>query len=425
LGNAVHSSWNFFPKEKIQFQTALERYKVNREIKMRSLVPLFTLMIDILNFEMYYLDIELIKFCDESLQEFFRLSNIQYSKLLSNPLYSRIPILKELEAQNVVVCENCFDEIFNFWIYAEKFTGIKRDKYDTILCPACFEKEFKYIDQSFSVFISYKYETQDLKKLFERVKKRVDIELGNEPFGGGEIEDELQISLAKFNKDTRFNAKIKADFIQQHKNDLNLTAFFNKKNPIFMKIPAIKVLEHIQSNFAVLAEYQKPMHNEFTEQLASIGNYKLQELLKGRKKSWAQIQNDKSNFAVCEVGSHKDKENKHLTTKLEDEIKQQNGFDAFDNAHTICDKKNHDNNTNESSNKNNNNNNNIETYNYDNISENDSLFDFYEKTNLKLFDGNIEDANLGGAGSNKIFKENKIFNNSKCGESHNENLNKG
>lgn len=373
----------------MQFQTALERYKVNREIKMRSLVPLFTLMIDILNFEMYYLDINLVKYCLENLQEIFKLSNIQNSKILHSPLYSRIPIYKELESQNAVVCENCFDEIFNFWIYAEKFTGIKKDKYDTLMCPACFEREFKYIDQTASLFIAYKYETQELKKLFSRIEKRIDIEEGNYD-SKGEIEDEFQVCLIKSNKDTRYNAKIKSEFLLKNKNDENLTVFLNKKNPIFEKISASKILEHIKNNFEVIAYYQKPSHNDFTQQLEFIQNKKLVDLLKGRNKNWAQKINDKNNFLT-----------KEKDLNIEDDK------NAYNNAYNDDEKIN-----------------NIDECGKNNaVSDSDSLLDFYEKANLKLFEGSIEEANL-MLNNSRFLKGKNEINNISHNCFINENLNK-
>jgi hypothetical protein len=257
------------------------------------------------------------------------------------------------------------------------------------MCPNCFEKEFKYIDQNSSLFISYKYETQELKKLFGRVKKRMDIEIGNSDCSG-EIEDEFQISLAKFNKDTRFNAKIKCDFLQRNKNDEKLTVFLNKKNPIFEKIAAKKILEHIQNNFDILSNYQKPIHNKFTEQLDSIGNKNLVDLLKGRKKDLAQKQHDKSNFAEDENAKEinlKVEENKVFKIKAED--------DNIDNKNCKC---------------------------YA-VGQSDSLLEFYEKTNLKLIEGSLEDANLGSV-CNKFFKgKNNLIYSSHYGI--NESLNKG
>jgi len=363
----VHSSWNFFPKEKIQFETALDRYKVNREIKMRSLVPLYTLMIDIMNFEMYYLDLELVKFCFYNLQELIRNSNIKNSKILMNPLYSHISIKKELESQNIVVCENCFDEIFNLWVYAEKFVGARKEKHDLIMCPVCFEKEFKYIDADYPFFISYKYETKDLKKLLERVNKRIDIEEGK-LLCNGELDDEFQMSLVKINKDTIFNSKTKSEFIKKNLNDEKLTVFSNKKNPIYNLIPSRKIFEHILNNFEKVINFNKPIFNEISVQLDGI-NEKSLNLLKGIKNNNLTL-----NQNIKEYYSN--------SAKLNDSLEEN-----IDNISISCEIKNKS------------------------TGESDSLLAFYEETNLKLLEGSLEDANLEINKRKNMKEKNSIYNN--------------
>lgn len=262
---------------------------------MRSLVPLFTLMVDLLNYEMYYLDICLVKYCYANLLEVFSSSEKSINNLLQNPLYANVQIIKETDNENLVVCEICYDELFNYWAYGEKF--LRKDKYDAIMCLSCFEREFKSLDFKYRVFLAYKYSIHDLKKLFERVKKRIDIEENNietynlkTDFENStedkiyyELEDEFQANLAKANKDTRFNNRLKAEFIDNNKTDEKLIPFLNSKNPIFKKIKAMKILNHVKNNFMQICNKDIRRVNIFTSQINEISNEKLLAKLLGKK----------------------------------------------------------------------------------------------------------------------------------------------
>lgn len=279
LGFATHSSWNFFHKEKKAFEIALDRFNINKTIPMRSLVPIFNLMIDILNFEMYYLDIDLVKFCYEKLKDIHYESSKELKNILNNPKYFKIQLLKE--ESHLVVCELCYEELFNFWSYAD--FSKKREKFDAIMCSKCFEKEFNNFDLNSPITIGYKYEIDELDKLLRRVEKRISIEEKNEV--DWDYENEFQPSLVKINSDTVFNCKIKMEFIQRNLKDIEsgkLTNFLNKKNKIFEKISPLVVMEDIKKNFEFVVKNEKLEYDSsITSQINKIFYKRIKNVLLG------------------------------------------------------------------------------------------------------------------------------------------------
>jgi hypothetical protein len=61
--HSVNTSWNFGMKHRSTMEHAMKRYEINKGIQFRSLVPMLTLMMDILNKELVDLDDDFITYC--------------------------------------------------------------------------------------------------------------------------------------------------------------------------------------------------------------------------------------------------------------------------------------------------------------------------------------------------------------------------
>jgi hypothetical protein len=276
LGFAVHSSWNFFPKEKAAFETALDRFNINKKIPMRSLVPIYNLMIDILNFEMYYLDLNLVKLFYDKIRDIHLETINKFKKILNNQKYSNLKLQKEDKDIHLVVCELCYDELFNFWSFADLTKG--KESYDAIMCSKCFEKEFNNFNKNSQISIGYKYDIEEIEKLLKRVERRIRIE----EIGDIKYLNEFQPSLIKINNDTIFNCKIKTEFIKRNIDNQNMTFFLNKKNKIFEHISYKVILEDIKNNFEYVIRNNSQDCGFFNNnKINKIGNQKLRNLLLG------------------------------------------------------------------------------------------------------------------------------------------------
>lgn len=56
--HSINTSWNFASKDLIQLKNSMERYEINKKIHFRSLVPMKTLLFDMVNKEMFTLNYE-------------------------------------------------------------------------------------------------------------------------------------------------------------------------------------------------------------------------------------------------------------------------------------------------------------------------------------------------------------------------------
>ena len=59
---------NFFSKDLIQIENCIQRYLLNKKNGLRNLVPLYALFLDMLNFEINILDIDVVRICSEFLK---------------------------------------------------------------------------------------------------------------------------------------------------------------------------------------------------------------------------------------------------------------------------------------------------------------------------------------------------------------------
>jgi hypothetical protein len=107
-GCVVNTSWNLAPKTASQFELALERAEINRNIEFNSIVPLSNLALEMLNYELTTLPGSLVKLLMKEVQRAFQLEHKFTSK--------RKLALKQDTKENIVDnCEECFSEIL--WAY--------------------------------------------------------------------------------------------------------------------------------------------------------------------------------------------------------------------------------------------------------------------------------------------------------------------
>jgi len=55
-GKAVQTAWNFGTMDKWQFKESIKRMHVNSKIKFKSIIPNYTLLLDLVNFEISKID---------------------------------------------------------------------------------------------------------------------------------------------------------------------------------------------------------------------------------------------------------------------------------------------------------------------------------------------------------------------------------
>jgi hypothetical protein len=104
--------------------------------------------------------------------------------------------------------------------------------------------------------------------------------------------------LIKVNSDTISNSKIKIDFIKRFKlaeDSFNLEYFFNKKNKIFEKISASRILEDIKNNYEYVVNFENNKLSfsidSIDAQISKIGNQRIKNKLLGNF-----INNDDNNY---------------------------------------------------------------------------------------------------------------------------------
>lgn len=110
----VNSAWNIGYYEKCQFDEILRRFDFNNRVGFRNLIPVRTLLLDILNNEARKLDRPTFEMLKERVIKFV-------NKALDN-----FEIAKRWECQreednkdinNMVMCSRCFGETFESWFY--------------------------------------------------------------------------------------------------------------------------------------------------------------------------------------------------------------------------------------------------------------------------------------------------------------------
>lgn len=202
LNHSVHSSWNFFPKEAQQFKLAAARYKQNKQIQIKNIIPLYTLMLDLLNHELDSLDVDLVEFCRTELKELIDKTNADFESFqascLSLPDYNHIEIFKEPENEQLIYCEECNDEIFNYWGRCQKC----KKKSNRNLCIGCFKrhiKDFQVCNRPQNLCIFYKYSLEDLSIFLQRCRGKLE--------NSSKAIEEIQQALIKesYTKEKLFN----------------------------------------------------------------------------------------------------------------------------------------------------------------------------------------------------------------------------
>lgn len=155
----------------------MERYEINKEIKMRSLVPMHTLILDLLNHEMFELDVSVVEYCYGIIKRTIEETNLEFKQLktfIENDANSHVIVTrKEEDSYLVDVCENCLEEIFNAWVYCEMCTEKSKDTVQIIICIKCFYKHIKGGHPPNSMYCFYRYEEEDLEKFINRLETRI------------------------------------------------------------------------------------------------------------------------------------------------------------------------------------------------------------------------------------------------------------
>jgi hypothetical protein len=188
--HAINTSWNFSHKDCKSLNHSMDRYELNTEIKFKSLVPMQTLILDILNHEMYDLSKEYVQTCIKYLE-----------KTINEAINKKSEINKELQQKNLNIslvkepddsfgqnCDNCNIEIFNYWGHCE-ICSKETEKY--ILCLNCFMIHLNKCKEPNSPKnqLYFKYEEKDLIKFLQRVDNRL------------KLDKEVQTELIKKTKD--------------------------------------------------------------------------------------------------------------------------------------------------------------------------------------------------------------------------------
>ena len=174
VDHSINTSWNFSSKEGFDIKCSMDRYEINKTIKLRSLVPMMTLLMDMLNSEMFKLNYDYVKYCSEYLIPRVQESIDRFEPLkeeFQNPSGKyNLGIFKEDELYMVENCEICLKEIFHVWAYCQICSKTKEQ---FIACLDCFRSHLTKCYNPKLQFIFYKYETKHLVKFLERLNFRL------------------------------------------------------------------------------------------------------------------------------------------------------------------------------------------------------------------------------------------------------------
>jgi hypothetical protein len=156
----------------------MERYEINKSIKFKSLVPMLTLILDILNYEMLDLDFIFVDYCYNIIKQAITESLKGFKQLLEvvkeNKNNKFVSVLKELDNYHVNTCEECLSEIFYSYVYCEHCTEKNPRCGQIILCLKCFFKHNETVHHtSRSYYGFYKYDESELLKFISRLETRI------------------------------------------------------------------------------------------------------------------------------------------------------------------------------------------------------------------------------------------------------------
>jgi hypothetical protein len=210
-GHSLHTSWNFCSKDLAQLKCCHERYKLNKSLGQRNLVPLITLFIDLINFELNNLDLKIVEFIYEILRTEFDTTEEEYGKL-KDEWAKQFTRVKEMSHQNALVCDYCFKETFQYWGLCTGCDDGKNQGYNLTCCVNCFPTHFSRCKNN-SFILYYKYEKPDIRILFERIEARLNTE--------GLLEDDLvQFELTKPIDEFRNSIRFKIEYLKDKEKDL-------------------------------------------------------------------------------------------------------------------------------------------------------------------------------------------------------------
>lgn len=180
-GVAVNTAWNFSAKNYNIFKNAFDRDKVNSKLLFRSLIPMKTLALDLMNYELGTLDRDLVEFLMGEIEAGFQKEE------------------KQLNGKNmhinqdhlILQCEYCYTELF--WLYHVCSSCEKRrledDEQLCFFCKKCAETHVESCkDAHIRQFI--KFAMQDYKIFKDRVHNK----LAGKPCG--EMQNELDNALS-------------------------------------------------------------------------------------------------------------------------------------------------------------------------------------------------------------------------------------
>lgn len=185
-GVAVNTAWNFSPKTLSVFKNAFERDKINSKLLFRSLIPIKTLALDLMNYELATLDKDLVEFLMSEIDSAYQK---ECKQLIDKDT--------EINQDHLVLqCEYCYTELF--WMYHVCQSCERRrvddDEQLCFFCNNCAEGHQEACTDPQIVQIC-KFAPQDYKIFKDRVHNR----LINRPCG--KMQNELDNPLAN-EKDT-------------------------------------------------------------------------------------------------------------------------------------------------------------------------------------------------------------------------------
>jgi hypothetical protein len=174
-GFSVHSSWNFCPKELNQFTCGISRRDLNRKFNMRSLVPMFTLFLDMMNFELYNIDHELMLEGYTFLKRDIKRSCEELKDIKNNKFYKDIPISLEPTNSKAIICEVCLEEIINAWALCYGCPSPEDGSiFDNVLCLHCFRNHYtQCLNKNIDIVIYYRYEDDALEYFLKRCERKL------------------------------------------------------------------------------------------------------------------------------------------------------------------------------------------------------------------------------------------------------------
>lgn len=179
LSHSVNSSWNFCTKELEMFQMAMDRYKINKQIKFRNIIPFYTLMLDLVNYEINTLPLNLLGFFYQELSDIINQEKNEYSEFISavsstkeKTKFSKISYEKEIDEVLVLNCDECNVELFNYWGFCQACTT--RNK-EIVLCLKCFLNHIRTskrrcYELERNLFVFNKYDVKHLTLLLHNLE---------------------------------------------------------------------------------------------------------------------------------------------------------------------------------------------------------------------------------------------------------------